>query len=140
MRDEKIDTNYESIPDYSAVKEISYDLFDEIEAYVKNVLLKDYESFENTFSKMSPSKELYMRLIDKDNWELYNRVENYNRYYYNWRNELIKEFKSAIKRNKDEVSVKNDFLTSYKLHDISMNIATGIIIDAINGEQKNMSK
>lgn len=113
-------------------------LFDEINSYIEEGILDSYESFEYSFSNIKPTKELYERLKENDNWALYDYVENYDKYYPGWQKILVNAFKKALKENKKEIDAEMDFLESDELSDASANIGSGIIADAIKGERKKM--
>ena len=115
-------------------------LFDEVERDITDNLLESFESFSFNFSKMKPTKELYERLKEDDNWALYDNSEDYDEYYPNWKEELIKRYEIALKENEDPLDAEMDFLESDELSDISANIASGIIIKAIKNERKKMKK
>ena len=115
-------------------------LFDEVERDITDNLLESFESFSFNFSKMKPTKELYERLKENDNWALYDNSEDYDEYYPNWKEELIKRYEIALKENEDQLDAEMDFLESDELSDISANIASGIIVKAIKNERKKMKK
>lgn len=126
------------INDYEIEKLVENYLFDEVERCIEDGLLENYESFKYNFAKIKPTKELYERLKEGDKWALYDYVGDYNEYYPDWRNILIKALKKYIEINSKEIDAKIDFLESSEMSDASSNIACGIIEKAIKGERKKI--
>ena len=124
--------------DERILKLVEERLFDEVTTYITEGILESYESFKYNFAKMKPTKELYERLKENDNWALYDYAGDYDKYYPNWQKKLVNVFKKALKTNKEEIDAEMEFLESDELSDASANIASGIIAEAIKGERKKM--
>ncbi len=126
--DEEIETY--GLDDFM-LKKINEYLFNEIDETIEEYFLESWDTFNNEFYKLKPTKKEYEYLKENDNWALYDSYYDYPKTYLN---EVYKIASETIDEDNPESWI--DFVESSEFQDASSNIAHYILETGLKGIKK----